>query len=94
MGNTWNRLTAVKGEGIWGTGQKNVKELAPKYIYITHRHRQECGDSQREKGLSRWRWAKGREMQMERDFPWGNGCTMQHAHHFLLGCTLETCVVL
>ena len=32
------------------------------------------------------------EMGMERDFAWGNGCTMQWADDVLLSCTLETCI--
>ena len=32
------------------------------------------------------------EMGMERDFAWGNGCTMQGADDVLLSQTLETCI--
>ena len=31
---TWNRLTAVRGEQGWGTGWKDVKGLAKEHIYI------------------------------------------------------------
>ena len=33
-----------------GTGWKNEKGLAKDHICTTHRHRQQCGDSQREGG--------------------------------------------
>lgn len=31
---------------------KEVKRLAEKHMYITHRHRKQCGDGQREEGRS------------------------------------------
>ena len=33
-------------------------------------------------------------MGLERDFAWGNGCTMQRADEVPLSCTLEACMVL
>lgn len=40
-----------------------MKELAKEYIYITHRHRQQWGDGQKEGGGrmwvgAMWEWAK------------------------------------
>ena len=46
-----------------------------KQIYITHRHRQQCGDSSggvEKEGGGRWRWAGG-EMGMEGKFARGGG---------------------
>ena len=41
-----------EGRVVEGTGWKKVKGLTKKnHLYITHRHRQECGDSHRERGL-------------------------------------------
>ena len=62
--------------------------------YITHRHRQQCGGSQRERGMRRgWRWANEGKVGMERDFTWGHGHVMQSADDVLLSCTLETGMV-
>ena len=44
---TWNRLTAVRGEGEGGTGWK-MKGLAKEHICMTHGHGQPCGDCLRE----------------------------------------------
>ena len=38
-----------------------MKGLAKEHICITHRHRQQCGDGQREGGTE-WRRAKGVKM--------------------------------
>ena len=51
-----------------------------------YRQRQQCGDSQRGWGL---RDGVG-EMGVERDFAWGDRCTMRCAGDVLLTCTLET----
>ena len=47
--NTWNRLTAVRGQG-GGAGEldKGVEGLAKEQTCMTHRHRQQCGHGQRE----------------------------------------------
>lgn len=55
----WNRLTAVQGEGVGGTGWKKVKQLAKGHICITHKYRQQCGDCQGWGGVAEWKWAKG-----------------------------------
>ena len=34
-----------------GKERKKVKGLSKKFIYISHRQRQHCGDSQRERGM-------------------------------------------
>ena len=51
---TWNRLTAVRGEGV---RELKVKRLAKEHICITHRHRHQCGEGQGGSG-ARWRWKK------------------------------------
>ena len=48
-----------------------------------------CGDSQRKRGVGRWRWAKGETGERKTLRQW--------AHHagaddVLLSCTLETCM--
>ena len=60
---TWNRLTAVTGKWYWGLVEKvkGIKHF--KKTYISHRHRQQFGDSQRNGGV-----AIGRGGQR-----WGNG---------------------
>ena len=73
-----------------------MKGLARKHIYITHRHRQQCGDSRREERVGAWvevgKVVGG--MGTERGFAWGNGCRRQCADDVLLSCTFETCMVL
>ena len=58
---TWMRGTdrqLSEGIGGWRIGwKKKMKGLAKRYIW--HRHRQQCGDSQRKGGGGRWMWAKG-----------------------------------
>ena len=64
------------------------------HIYITHRHRQQWGVSQREKeGGGRWRRARLGKMGMERDSVWDDGHTRKYAEDVLLSFTLETCMV-
>ena len=48
------------GEGKWNW-RKEVKGLAKEHIYITHRHRQQCGGSQRERGVGA---GEGRQRQV------------------------------
>ena len=46
-----NTLTALRGEGDWGETGKKVKGLSDKNIHVTHRHRQQGGDSQKESAV-------------------------------------------
>lgn len=41
-----------KGQSLGGTGKKKVKGLTKNHIseYVIHRHRQQSGDSQKERG--------------------------------------------
>ena len=42
-----------------GVGRGEWMGVAKEQAHITHRHRQQCGDSQREGGVGDgWRWAK------------------------------------
>ena len=64
-------------------------------VCITHRRRQQCGESQTEKRMGgRWRWARVGGMGIKRYFAWGNGCTMHCEDGVSLSCTLETCIIL
>ena len=54
----------------------------------THRHRQQCGNSQSEIGWSKVKEVKG-WINREGDFTWGDGCSIQYAQDILLSCTLE-----
>ena len=46
--------------GGWKGLDERKKISAKEHIFITHRHRQQCGDGQREGGgWGGWRWAKG-----------------------------------
>ena len=60
---------------------------------IIHRHRKQCGNGQRERGVGQVEVGKA-GAGMERDSTWGKGHTMQRADDVLLSCTLETCMVL
>ena len=72
-----------------------MKGLTKKHIYIPQRHRQQCGNSQRERGRGgggggqRWR-----DVRVEGDFAWGDGRTVRGADDVLLSCALETCMAL
>ena len=57
------------------------------HLYIKHRHKQKCGDSQREKGVRVDGGGQKRAMGTKRDFAWGGGHTMQYVD-ILLSCTL------
>ena len=60
---TWNRLTAVRGEWGGGTGWKKPKELDKEQICMTHRHKQQCGDGQRGRGAGAG-WRQGKQEKM------------------------------
>ena len=47
---TENRLTAGRGRGVGGMGEM-VKRLSKQRNKKHHRHRQECGNYQRERGV-------------------------------------------
>ena len=51
----WNSLTAVKGVREGEDWMKEGEALAKEHICITHRHRQWCGDGQRE---GEWGWVE------------------------------------
>lgn len=56
--------------------------------------KQQCGGSQRKKGVgTRWRWAKWEE-RGQKDFAWGDGHMTQCTDDVLFSCTLETHMVL
>lgn len=55
-----------------------------KHSYITDRHRQQCGDSQRQRGWEIGRGGKTGKMRTERDFVSGDGLMMQCADDVLL----------
>ena len=44
----WNRLTALRGEGERRDWMKEGEGISQKHTCMTHRHRQQCGDGQRE----------------------------------------------
>lgn len=60
---------------------------------MTHRHGQQCSDSQIESGV--WGGESGqREInRAERDLTLGGECMMCYADDVLLSCTLETCML-
>ena len=56
------KLTGFRSDGVLGRWLKEAEGINQKYMYITYRHRQQCGDSQRESRMgARWRWTKGRK---------------------------------
>lgn len=64
------------------------------HIYMTHRHRQEYSDSQREGGWVEVEVGTGRITgDGERLGTLGGGRTMQYADDVLLSCALEPCMV-
>ena len=70
-----------------------MKGLTKKCTCITHGHRQQCGDSQRERGWGEVEVGEG-GIKGERKRPdWGGGHMMQCAGD-VLSCTLENCTVL
>ena len=74
-----------------------VKGFSKNYVYITHRHGQQCGVSWRERfweGGGRRRWAKGGKTNTDRDLACGDGPTMQGADDVLLSCARETRMIL
>lgn len=80
----------LRGLGGWMKGDEGINQKI--YIYLTHIHKQECGDSQKvngweEVGEGGQRWENGDGMIL---------CSVQWAQDAVcrwcfLSCTLETC---
>lgn len=83
----------VASEGFRETGCKEVKGWTNTQAQLSHRHRPQCGDGQKERGWGRWRWAIGEHGEGEK-LCLGDGRAMQWAGTVLLSCTLAACMVL
>ena len=74
---TDRQLSEGKGVGVWVKGVKGLNKEK-------HRHRQQCGDCQRERGSGgRWRRVKEGEMVMEGHLTWGGEHTIQYTDDVL-----------
>ena len=70
-----------RGGGL-GNWMKEVEGIKQKNIHNTQTQTT-CGGSQRGRGWGVGESGQRRETGKERDFAWGDGCTMQHADDVL-----------